>query len=201
LFNLFGNKGVVDNIDFPDLVLERRTIDSGGSFGGSLRQSMIGFNVSGPRIHGAHVDADVQFDFAGGFPASPGGAAFGLPRLRTGTVRMAWPNTTIVAGQDAPFFSPLSPTSPASLALPAFSYAGNLWTWLPQIRVEHRLNLSSDSSVLLQGGILDPMSGEPPAYQSFRSPDAAEASRQPAYASRVAWRRPSFGHQLTLRVG
>src|SRR5437016_3574439 len=73
LFNLFGNKGTVDNIDFPSLVLERRPTDSGGSFGGSLRQSMIGFDVSGPQIHGAHVDADVQFDFAGGFPASPGG--------------------------------------------------------------------------------------------------------------------------------
>jgi len=119
--NLFGNSGVVDNLDFPSLALEDRRVYRRGSFGGSLRQSLIGFEVFGPAIKGAHTGADVSFDFAGGFPNTPDGVTFGLPRLRTGVVRMSWPSTTLTAGQDAPFFSPLSPSSPASLAIPALA--------------------------------------------------------------------------------
>jgi len=153
LLNLFANRGEVDNLDFPALVPPDHPIESGGSFGGSLRQSLLSFEVFGPEVRGAKVSADVQFDFAGGFPNALNGVSFGLARLRTGTVRMAWPNTTLMAGQDVPFFSPLSPSSLASLAVPAFSYAGNLWNWTPQVRIEHRLNISENSSILLQGSL------------------------------------------------
>jgi hypothetical protein len=106
-----------------------------------------------------------------------------------------------VAGQDAPFLSSLSPSSIASLALPAFAYAGNLWTWTPQIRLEHRVNLTENSSFLLQGGLLDPLTGEPPDSRYLRTPDAGEASRQPAYAARAAWNLRLFHHELVLGVG
>jgi len=193
LLNLFANHGEVDNLDFPALVPPDRPIDSRGSFGGSLRQSLLGLEVFGPEFRGAKVSANVQFDFAGGFPDALNGVSFGLARLRTGTVRMAWPNTTVIAGQDAPFFSPLSPSSLASLAVPAFSYAGNLWNWTPQVRVEHRLSISENSSILLQGGILDPLTGEPPSSQFLRTPQAGEASKQPAYATRIAWSHRASG--------
>jgi hypothetical protein len=201
LLNLFSNRGRVDNLDVPALVAPDRPTSSAGGFGGTLRQSLLGFEVFGPEVRGAKVSADMQFDFAGGFPNTLDGATFGLARLRTGTVRMAWPNTTIIAGQDVPFFSPLSPSSVASLAVPAFSYAGNLWTWIPQVRVEHRLNISENSSILVQGGILDPLTGEPPSSQFYRTPQAGEASRQPAYASRVGWRHRAFGRDLSLGIG
>jgi len=71
-------------------------------------------------------------------------------RLRTATMRMDWTDTSVVVGQDAIFFSPTSPTSFASLAIPALSGAGNLWAWVPQIRVEHRVGLGEQSSLLLQ---------------------------------------------------
>jgi len=201
LLNVFSNKGVVDNMDFPTLALPEGPIYPAGGFGGTLRQSMLGFEIFGPEVGAARVSADVQLDFAGGFPNAPNGVAFGLARLRTGVVRISWPNTTLVAGQDAPFFSPLSPTSMASLAVPAFSYAGNLWNWTPQVRLEHRENITEDSSLLFQGGILDPLTGEPPAFQFFRTPQAGEASRQPAYATRVAWSHRAFGHDLTFGAG
>lgn len=201
LLNLFANRGEVDNLDFPSLVPPDRPIDSGGSFGGSLRQSLLGLEVFGPEVRGAKVSADVQFDFAGGFPNAPNGVSFGLARLRTGTVRVAWPNTTLIAGQDVPFFSPLSPSSLASLAVPAFSYAGNLWNWTPQVRIEHRLNISENSSILLQGGILDPLTGEPPSSEFLRAPQAGEASKQPAYGTRTAWSHRVFGRDLTLGIG
>ena len=201
LLNLFSNKGVVNNMDFPTLALAPTPSGSGGNFGGSLRQSLLGLEVFGPEIGGAKVTGDVQFDFAGGFPNTNNGVTFGLPRLRTGVVSLAWQNTTVVAGQDLPFFSPLSPTSVASLAVPEFSYSGNLWGWIPQVRVERRLNITENSSFLLQGGILDPLTGEPPISEYFRTPQAGEASRQPAYALRTAWSHHAFGRELTLGIG
>jgi hypothetical protein len=201
LMNLFSNHGVVDNVDFPVLALTDHPIDSRGSFGGSLRQSLLSLEVFGPQVGGARVGADIQFDFAGGFPDTLGGVTLGLPRLRTGVVSMTWPNTTIVAGQDTLFFSPLSPSSIATLAVPAFAYTGNLWTWIPQVRLEHRLELTNKSSFLFQGGILDSVSGEPPSSQPLRKPQAGEASRQPAYASRMAWGRRAAGREVTIGIG
>ena len=201
LLNVFSDKGVVDNMDFPSLAAAGRPINSAGSFGGTLRQSMLGFEVFGPEVKAARVSADVQLDFAGGFSYAPNGVTFGLPRLRTGVIRMTWPSTTLAAGQDAPFFSPLSPTSVASVAVPALSYAGNLWTWTPQVRLEHRVNITENSSFLFQGGILDPLTGEPPTSQYLRTPQAGEASRQPAYATHVVWSRRAFGHDLVLGIG
>lgn len=201
LLNLFSNKGIVDNTDFPTLALSPGPGGSGGNFGGSLRQSLLGLEVFGPEIGGAKVTGDVQFDFAGGFPNTDNGVTFGLPRLRTGVVRLAWQNTMIVAGQDLPFFSPLSPTSVASLAVPEFSYSGNLWGWIPQVRVERQLSITENSGFLLQGGILDPLTGEPPISEYFRTPQAGEASRQPAYALRTAWSHHAFGRKLTLGIG
>jgi hypothetical protein len=201
LMNLVSNQGVVDNIDLPTLAYAKPAGDSGGSFGATLRQSEIGFEVFGPNIAGAKTRADLQLDLAGGFVTVPNGANSGLLRLRTGTMRMDWTNTSVVVGQDGVFFSPNSPTSFASLAVPALSYAGNLWSWVPQIRVEHRVSLGEDSSLLFQGGILDPLSGEVPANGFYRQPGAGEASRQPAYGARIAWTRNVFGQPLRVGVG
>ena len=197
LVNMFDNTGTVDNIDFPAIAVDSPTYTK-GSIGGTLRQSLVGVEVFGPEIKGGKVGGDLQFDFAGGFPNAPDGVTLGLPRLRTGTVHLMWPKTTMVAGQDAPFFSPLSPSSIASIALPALAYSGNLWTWIPQIRLEHRFDLTKESNILLQGGLLDPLTGELPPYQYGRVPQAGEGSRRPASAARVAWTRRIFGHELTV---
>jgi hypothetical protein len=193
--------GTVDNADIPSIAYDRPPGGSGGSFGGSLRQSQIGLEVFGPQLAGARTKADLQLDLGGGFPRALNGVNFGLLRLRTGTMRLDWAHTSIVAGQDGLFFSPNSPTSFASLAVPAFSYAGNLWSWVPQVRVEHRFTLGEDSSLLVQGGILDSQSGEPPVFDYYRTPQAGERSRQPAYATRVAWSRSLFGQPLRVGVG
>ena len=201
LMNLFSNQGVVDNIDVPELAYFRPPGNSGGSFGATLRQSQIGFEVFGPRVVGARTRADIQVDLAGGFPVEPNGTTSGLMRLRTATMRMDWENTSVVAGQDGLFMSPNSPTSFASLAEPALSYAGNLWSWVPQIRVEHKFNVGESSSVLVEGGILDPLSGEVPGFGTYRQGGPGEASRQPAYGTRIAWTRDISGHPLRLGVG
>jgi hypothetical protein len=200
LLNFFDNRGVVDNQDFPQIATPRPAVDSAQSFGGSLRQSQIGVEVFGPEITGARTSADVKFDFAGGFTDVPNGAVMGIVRLRTGTFRMDWTNTSIVAGQDRLFFAPLAPTSLASLAVPALSYSGNLWAWTPQVRVEHKITLSDSSHLMLQAGILDSLSGELPVSQD-RFPSWGEQSGQPAYAGRIAWTHRAFGQDLTVGFG
>jgi hypothetical protein len=209
LMNLFSNHGVVDSIDLPTVAYAPYPGYSSGSFGATLRQSEIGFETFGPTVAGAKTRADLQLDLAGGFPEVPNGTNYGLVRLRTATMRMTWTNTSLVAGQDAIFFSPNSPTSFASLAIPALTYAGNLWSWMPQIRIEHRVALGEESSLLFQGGILDPVSGEvpgtlpgePPGTGYYRQPGPGEASRQPAYGTRVAWTHNVFGQPMQVGVG
>src|SRR5664280_458465 len=83
LFDLFGNSGYPDNQDVPTWVLKPDPIDSPGSVGGTLRQSILGFEVFGPDVFGAHSSGSVNFDFGGGFPATYDGISFGLVRLRT----------------------------------------------------------------------------------------------------------------------
>src|SRR6185312_4508322 len=90
-----------------------------------------------------------------------------------------------------------SPTSFASLAIPAFSYAGNLWGWIPQVRLEHRFNLAEGQSFMVQAGILDNVTGElPSSFAPFAQ--AGESSGQPAYAGRISWTRNVFGMPMTL---
>ena len=141
LLNLFGNRGSVDNQDFPTWAIGSGANLPGRVLGASLRQSEVGLEVFGPRLAGARTTGNLQVDFSGGFTNTLDGVNFGLVRLRIASMRMDWKDTSIVAGQDNAFISPLSPTSFASLAMPAFGYAGNLWGWIPQVRVEHRFEL------------------------------------------------------------
>jgi hypothetical protein len=201
LFNAYSDRGSVDNQDFPELATPRSPLASDGTFGGSLRQSQIGIEGFGPTIAGARTSAEVQFDFAGGFPDATNGVSFGIMRLRTGTVRFDWDNTSVIAGQDSLFLAPLSPTSIATVAIPAFAYSGNLWSWTPQIRVEHRFHTSENSSLMLQGGILDGLSGEMPPSQYYRYPTWGENSGQPAYATRISWTQNIGGQSVILGAG
>jgi hypothetical protein len=200
LMNAFRNVGASNNLDLPNYAVPATPGTSQDSFGATLRQTEIGLEVFGPTLAGAKSSANVQFDFAGGFPSTPNGVDFGIVRMQTASLRLDWQHTSVIAGQDALFISPLSPTSFASLATPAFAYAGNLWGWTPQLRIEHRFDLSDQQTLTLQGGILDNLDWEPPYDQFYRYAQAGERSGQPAYAARTAWSRPVFDHPLSFAV-
>lgn len=201
VFNLFSNFGTVNNVDLPSFAEETPPGQTHGSSGATFRQSQLGLSVMGPEWKGARTGGDIQFDFAGGFPNSPNGEAFGMARLRTGTVRLDWANTSLIAGQDAPLFSPLSPTSVATLATPALAYMGNLWTWVPQVRVEHRIAFSESSKISISAGVFDSATGQLPSGTFYRAPQAGESSRQPGYGTRLAWTSRIFGRDLALGAG
>jgi hypothetical protein len=200
LMNAFRNVGGSDNLDFPNYSQSVPVGSPKATLGGTLRQSEIGFEIFGPNIAGAKTSADVQLDFAGGFPGTGNGVSFGIVRLQTASLRFDWENTSVVAGQDSLFISPLSPTSFASLATPAFAFAGNLWGWTPQLRVEHRFTLSEQQTVTVQAGILDNLDWEYPVNPFYRWAQAGEMSGQPAYAVRTAWSRPVREHPLSFGV-
>lgn len=201
LLNIFSNRGSVDNPDVPTVAEERPPLDSNSTFGATVRQSTVGIDVSGPTVAGARTAGELQADFFGGFPNSPNGVTAGIMRIRTATFEMNWSKTSLTAGQDALFFSPLSPTSLASIAEPAFSYSGNLWAWAPQVRLEHDFSLSATSKLIAQGGILDSLTGEPPYSSYYRTAQAGERSGQPGYAARLAWSASAFSRTATVGVG
>ena len=198
LLNVFSNRGSVDNQDFPTWAIPAGANLPATALGASLRQSEIGLEVFGPRLAGAKTTGNLQVDFSGGFTNTSDGVNLGLVRLRVASLRMDWKNTSVIAGQDEAFMSPLSPTSFASLAVPAFGYAGNLWGWIPQVRVEHRFNISEGENITLQAGMMDNVTGELPSTSFERPAQAGESSGQPAYAARVAWKRNVFGMPLVL---
>ena len=127
LMNAFRNVGNSDNLDLPTYAENVLPGWPQANLGFTMRQSEIGLELFGPTIAGAKSSADIQFDFAGGFPSTGNGVNFGIVRLQTGSLHLDWKNTSITAGQDSLFISPLSPTSFASLAVPAFASVGNLW--------------------------------------------------------------------------
>ena len=200
LMNAFRNVGGSNNLDFPDYSLPLSKFVSRATIGATLRQSEIGLEIFGPNLAGAKTSADVQFDFAGGFPATGNGANFGMVRLQTASARLDWGQTSVIAGQDSLFISPLSPTSFASLATPTFAFAGNLWGWTPQLRAEHRFSVSDQQTITLQAGIIDNLDWELNYSSFYRTAQAGEMSGQPAYAFRTAWSRPVQQHPLSVGV-
>jgi regulator of replication initiation timing len=198
LLNLFHDRGAVDNLDVPTYSSAFGPYGLNPTFGATLRQSELGLEVFGPELAGAKTSGQVQFDFGGGFPSGAlDGINTGIVRLRTANMRMDWDNTSLIVGQDSLFISPNSPTSFASLLVPSFGYSGNLWSWTPQVRLEHKFNLAEDQNVSVQAAILDNVTGEP-SYGSHRLPQAGESSGLPAYAARTAWTKDISGKPVTF---
>jgi hypothetical protein len=114
-----------------------------------------------------------------------------------------WVNTSVIVGQETLFFSPLSPTSYATLAEPALSYAGNLWAWTPQVVVEHRFHTSEQTFFSASGGLLAPLTETVPSYRSpyggYTGP--GEQARRPAFGGQVAFNTEVFGQPLSFGVG
>jgi hypothetical protein len=200
LMNAFRNVGGSNDLDFPDYSEPVFGANPLAKVGATLRQSQIGLELFGPSVAGARTSAQIQLDFAGGFPTTGNGVDFGIARLQTASLRMDWEHTSVVAGQDSLFISPLSPTSFASLATPTFGFAGNLWAWTPQLRVEHRFAVSDQQIVTMQAGVFDNLDWEFPPSEYYRAPQAGELSGQPAYGFRTAWSRPVHSSPLSLGV-
>jgi hypothetical protein len=199
LFNGFINRGTVDSMDLPSIAL-RSTPGNTGSAGATMRQTILGIEGFGPRIAGARTSADVSFDFYGGIPYSSYGTAAGLVRLRTGGVHLNWSRDLLEAGMAAPLISPLSPTSFATVAEPGMAWAGNLWTWAPQVRYAHRFLDARERRWQVEFGLWDPPEAGYNSTTVMRAPSPGERSSQPAYEARFSFGSGDTEHGLQAGV-
>jgi hypothetical protein len=201
LFNAFVNRGNVDNIDLPAIAISQPDGASNGSLGAGLRQTILGIEGSGPRIAGARTSANVSMDFFAGLAYANFGASAGIARMRTASINLDWPKDSVQAGLVSPLISPLSPTSYATVAEPGMAWAGNLWTWAPQLRYAHQFALQEDKHVQLEFGLWDPPSSGYNTSDVFRFPSPGEQSRQPAYETRVSYGTSAADRGLQVGLG
>jgi hypothetical protein len=209
LFNSFINKGIVDNIDLPEVALAESNDSGDGSAGASFRQTVLGVQGFGPRIAGARTSADVNLDFFGGLAYGSSATSAGIVRMRTASINFDWDHDSIQAGMVGPLISPVSPTSYATVAEPSLAGAGNLWTWSPQLRYAHEIPLQSTRQLQFEFGLWDPQTAGYSTNLLLRTPSPGEYSKQPAYESRISYgtaTKDSYGdffsdHPFQIGVG
>jgi hypothetical protein len=184
--NAFTNERGVNNVDDPQFVRRDSAIlTPSNGFGMAIRQTMLGMRTQVSDVAGGTFRGVVDVDFYGGQLPSSGGRTFPLLRLRTAHGTIRWPHGEIMAGQEIPLVSPQNPISPAAVGTPGFVAAGNLWLWLPQLRLTGEVG--SKMKLALQGAVLAPTSGD--AVGTFDTDfDVAERSRKPYLESRVRLR-------------
>ena len=200
LFSSFLNSGTVDNIDLPIVALPRNATTVQGSLAATLRQTIFGLEARGPMLWGARSSADVHVDFFGGTPYTDYTTSTGTLRLRTARARLDWSNHSLLAALDAPLIAPLQPTSFLGVGEPPFAWSGNLWVWAPQVESLNRANVGA-GKLGYDFALLDPAAPGYPAISGERQPNAAEASRQPGYESRISYSLPFMDRSFTVGAG
>jgi hypothetical protein len=203
LFNAFSNAGTVDNAELPTIAFPRVSGASHGSAGATMRQTLFGLEATGPVLWNARSSAQVSADFFGGTSTNTYGysSPSGFLRLRQADASLDWEKTTAQIGVTETLISPLWPTSYATLAIPALSASGNLWSWSPQIRVEQRVPFSDQHRLGLEAGLIYP---ETAGYTNAQLLSPVEASRRPGYEGRVSYRADgdsSGTHPFVLGIG
>ncbi len=185
LFNSYVVDGAVDNPILPLIALPRTAQWAHHSMGASVEQTQLGLSASGPKLWNARTSADIAVDFFNptNYTTIPPPTAMNL-RLRTVDANLDWKNTQVSAGLQTPLITPLSPTSFATVGAPALAWAGNLWTWLPQATVAHRMNFTDSSRGVFAFGLLDPQAGYVTGEQAY---GIARRSLQPGYEGRIAY--------------
>lgn len=201
LFNTFINRGALDQIDLPSIALRSPDGVSSSSIGSSLRQTVLGLKATGPRLAGAHTSAEINIDFFGGLPYSNFGTSGGNIRMRTAGVNLDWRNDHIQLGFTNPLISPLSPTSYATVGEPALAWAGNLWTWAPQLRYTHSASLPGNHRLILEAGLWDPPAAGYNSSELLRVASPGELSAQPTYEGRIALAGQSEENGFQFGVG
>jgi hypothetical protein len=199
------------NVTFPDGTTKRA-----GAVGDTIftaRQSILGAQIS-PKapVAGWNPSGLVEIDFFGSRPVDPNfqpqNRVFNQPRLRRAYLQLDKGSWRIVAGQDKAILAPLDPISLSHVAIPLGATAGNLWAWLPQVRVENRHKFGG-TTLLLQGGVLRPSFGDSRLTDQAGVNGSAvdstfsgfgERGRQPFYEARIALSHAMAGRTATIGV-
>ncbi len=182
LMNAFMNTKETNNVDVPMYRAVAAPGITKGGIGIAIRQTTLGAALSVPEVLGGSFTGDLDLDFYGGQMPSPGGRTFPLVRIRTARAIIAWDDAELLFGQEQPLVAGLNPLSLASVGVPGFSYAGNLWLWLPQVRAGWQTG--GAWRVGVQGAVLAPTSGQPNGVFDTGY-DAAEKTKMPYLQARA----------------
>lgn len=198
LFNNYANRGTVDTPDLPNIALPSYGQATNNTVGASVRQTIVGLNANGPHLFGSQSTADLSVDFfsyasAATYPAPSGGA-----RIHTAHFALEWPHDLLEFGFTEPLISPLSPTSYAAVAEPAFAWAGNLSEWAPQLRYEHRFRIDESNRLGIEAGLWDSAYGGTNVQTFQPIPSYNESQKWPAVESRLSW---TAGSQSPFHMG
>ncbi len=201
LTNSYFTSGRGNSVELPLFVRDPLTGPAGAggrpdarAFGVSLRQTFIGAALSVDSVLGGTLVADIDVDFfAGGTAATAEPFAFPQMRLRTVNAQLQWSRTVLMVGSDSPLISDLNPVSLAAAGTPGFAVAGNLWNWIPQLRlsqtVMRRQIGSTPVAVQMHGAALAPAVG----VRHVGEPDAIDAGERAA--------RPALEARLSVQWG
>ena len=199
LLNGFVNTGAVDMAATPTVALP-----GAGSTGATLRQTTLGIDARGPHLFGARSYADLRVDFDGNPASNSSTTTYSgyydtnttLLRLRTAHAGLQWKHTEAYFSLDHPIFSPDTPTSLTSVAIPALAWSGNLWTWNPQVGINQDFGAPDSVGIRIQAALIDvgnaPLS--PPRASgtaAISAPTSSEQSRWPGVEARIALRGPA----------
>jgi hypothetical protein len=147
LFNTFLDSRQAGSAEYPTVAAPQPGARQAGA---TLRQTTVGLEFFGPRtVFGGAVHGSVFVDFAGG-----AGSLGQTVRLRTGSVEIDWKNRSILAGVEKPIFNPREPSSLAQVEVSPLTGTGNLWLWLPQVRVEQDIAFGRSSGLRARLGVL-----------------------------------------------
>ena len=202
LMSAFANDAAVNNSDVPQFVLLPPLaggLPASGA-GATLRQSRVTATAMVPEFAGGQLTGELDVDVFGGQQPSTGGRTFPLVRLRRAFAVLERGRLTLFAGQEAPPIAEINPSSLASIGIPEFAGAGNLWLWIPQLRIGARVAEVGAVRLGLEAALLAPTSGDPQTA-FFTQPDIAERSSRPFLQGRVRARWGAGQEQGEVSVG
>ncbi len=206
--NTFMTRGRVNNVDVPQFALAdlpvtpatpNGAVTSPGTqaTGLTLRQSRVGAAISVDSVLGGTFEGSFELDFFGGVSTTPGDRRlFPEPRLRVARAEIRWARTSLFVGSETPLISDLSPISVAAVGVSGFATAGNLWNWLPQVRVSRDLVVAANGlRVGVQGALLTPFTGGVQNPLESDGVDAGERSGRPYVQGRLHLRWGAGGER------
>lgn len=198
LMNGFWNSDRVNNSDLPLAVLGPDTAVAPlprSSLGATVRQTRLTGMADLAGFAGGDLHTELDVDFYGG--QLNNGRTGPLIHLRRVIGEVTWQRTSLLVGQEAPLVADVSPVSLATIGVPGYASAGNLWFWIPQIRGSWDLVGGRRLRLGLQGAVLDGMTEETQGT-SFTTPTRAERSGRPMLEGRL---RARWGANGELGVG
>jgi hypothetical protein len=188
LMNAFHTTDNVNNSDVPQFAIPASPASpEGGASSATVRQSRVTAFALVPEFGGGVLEAELDLDFYGGQQPSSGGRTFPLLRVRRAIAELTWNRVALLVGQESPPIAGVSPSSIASVGFPDFAGAGNLWLWIPQIRLSADLPSSGAARLGAEVAALAPTSGDPQGA-FLTQPDIAERSGRPFLQARVRGR-------------